>query len=551
MTKADFPEFYLIWDQYLNRQTPDFHLDVCAWMDNLATDRDNLLMLPRGHNKSGILDVYNAYRYYKNSEDLILHQGANDTDAYKVSRGTQNVLSRHPLTAPFGVIKASGEVQKWWVAGSSDVRYGSMYARGILSTVTGQRATLIQNDDVEVPSNVATPEAREKLRYRLSEQTHILIPGSPKLWVGTPHSHDSLYKQLKEKGANCFIRRMFEHEARFENVRAGQILKLTFRPEYIFSGIGKGSKLLSEDNDYKVNQNTQGFSVELRAEYHLVDCYSGALWPERFTSQEMKKRRVECNTINEWDSQYQLHAKPVGEVRLNPDYLKAYNCEPVFHKANGELVLMLGDRRISSATLHFDPSSGKLKSDKSAVSLLLQDELGILYWHRSKALIGAIAEFDEKGRVNGGQVWQLCDIIEEFKLGRVVVETNGVGTHVPANIKGALKARGLRCGVTEVHQSAAKNRRILGAIEAPLTSGYLYAHISVLEDENGEDSDQVKQMRQFNPAIIEQEDDYIDALAGSISDEPVRVGKIHGKHNAEPLDNWRTVGGTYEATLDF
>lgn len=551
MVKADFPEFYLIWDQHLNRKTPDFHLEVCAWMDNLATDRDNLLMLPRGHNKSGLLDVYNAYRYYKDCEDLILHQGANDTDAYKVSRGTQDVLSRHPLTAPFGIVKAAGEVQKWWVAGSSDVRYGSMYARGVLSTVTGQRATHIQNDDVEVPSNVATPEARERLRYRLSEQTHIIIPGCPVLWVGTPHSHDSLYKQLNEAGANCFIRRMFEKELRFENVKAGQKLNLNFRPEFIFTGIGKGAKLLTENNDYQIIENNIGYQVVIADEYYLVDCYADSLWPERFTPDEMKKRRVKCKTINEWDSQYQLHAKPVGEVRLNPDYIKAYDCEPVFYKGNGELVMMLGERRIASATLHFDPSSGKLKSDKSAVSLLLQDEVGVLYWHRSQALIGAIAEFDEKGRVNGGQVWQLCDIIEEFKLGRIVVETNGVGTHVPANIKGALKARGLRCGVTEVHQSIAKNKRILGAIEAPLTSGYLWAHMSVLEDENGDDSEQVKQMRQFNAAITEQEDDYIDALAGSITDEPVRVGKIHGKIERDAFDNWRTVGGTYDAPLDF
>lgn len=74
---------------------PDFHLDVCEWLDNLKGL--NLLMLPRGHSKSTILDVYNAYRLYKDADDIILHQGATDADAYKCSNGTKQVLEKHPL----------------------------------------------------------------------------------------------------------------------------------------------------------------------------------------------------------------------------------------------------------------------------------------------------------------------------------------------------------------------------------------------------------------------------------------------------------------------
>ncbi|KAK6697356.1 hypothetical protein SNK04_014108 [Fusarium graminearum] len=41
------------------------------------------------------------------------------------------------------------------------------------------RADFIQNDDIEVPGNIGTPEAREKLRFRLGEQVHIATPGAP------------------------------------------------------------------------------------------------------------------------------------------------------------------------------------------------------------------------------------------------------------------------------------------------------------------------------------------------------------------------------------
>ena len=189
--KVSFAAFYLIYAETLNWIVPDFHLDVCDFLEDYGTL--GLLMMPRGHGKSTILDIYNAWKLFCNPEHLILHQGATDPDAYKVSRGTEQVLERHPLSNLFGIKKARGETQKWWVSGCTDVRHGSIHARGILSNVTGSRANEIQNDDVEVPSNIGTPEAREKLRYRLGEQSFILIPGGQRLFVGTPHTHDSLY----------------------------------------------------------------------------------------------------------------------------------------------------------------------------------------------------------------------------------------------------------------------------------------------------------------------------------------------------------------------
>lgn len=89
-------------------------------------------------------------------------------------------------------------------------------------------------------------------------------------------------------------------------------------------------------------------------------------------------------------------------------------------------MMMLGDKRIVSATCKLDPSSGKTKSDVSAVALVLSDENGKLYWHRSVALTGDICLTDDNGQVTGGQAWQLADIIEEFKLPSVIVETNGI-----------------------------------------------------------------------------------------------------------------------------
>lgn len=548
MTSVSFAAFYLVYAEVMRWEVPDFHLDVCDFLEDYGPL--GLLMLPRGHGKSTLLDIYNAWKFFINRQHMILHQGATDNDAAKASRGTQQVIEKHPLCQLFGVHKARGELQKWWVNESEDVRHGSMHARGVLSNVTGARAHEIQNDDVEMPSNIGTPESREKLRYRLSEQTHILIPGGQKLFVGTPHTHDSLYTEIKKQGAKCMILRMFEKEKRFENI----IECLSdFDPVYIFSGISHSALLLKRDEDYLVHKIGPMFKITFNESHYLIDLYSESLWPERFTHTEMAKRRRVCRTLNEWDSQYQMHAKPVGEVRLDPDKMIPYNCEPVLRRANGKYIMMLGERQIVGITMRWDPSSGKLKSDISSVALVLHDDFGVKYWHRSIALTGEVVTHDAHGNITGGQVWQLCDLIEQFNVPSLTIETNGIGNFAPAALKGALKARRIRCGVKEVHNTSNKNKRILEALEGPLMSGLLWVHTSVIDTpEEGENSSrQYKNMRMFNPAITEQPDDDLDSLAGAVTDSPERIGKIHRQNEAHESPNWRTNGGEVEAALDF
>ncbi|WP_151775902.1 phage terminase large subunit [Acinetobacter colistiniresistens] len=548
MMKVSFAAFYLVYAETLNWIVPDFHLDVCDFLEDYGSL--GLLMMPRGHGKSTILDIYNAWRLYCNPDHMILHQGATDPDAYKVSRGTEQVLERHPLCQLFNVKKERGETQKWWVSGSTDVRHGSIHARGILSNVTGSRAHEIQNDDVEVPSNIGTPEAREKLRYRLGEQTFILIPGGQELYVGTPHTHDSLYTEIMNNpDAKCLIFKMFEKEKRFEQVIEAYV---DFKPIYVFSGIGKTSKLLVEGEDYQVRVKGNSYHITFDESHYLIDVYSEALWPERFTGKEMQKRRRKCRTINAWDSQYQLHAKPITDVRLDPDKLIPYDCEPVLKLANGQWYMMLGERRIVGMTAQWDPSSGKLKSDVSAVTLTLHDDLGNKYWHRSIALKGEVIVTNDRGEVVGGQVWQLCDLIEEYKIPKITIETNGIGNFAPASLKAALKRRKLRCGVDPQHSTKPKNKRILEAMEGPLVSGLIWVHVSVIDTNEGENtSTQYKQMQQFNPAINDQEDDYMDSFAATLTSAPERVGKIHNQNEPNEGPNWRTDGGVTDAAFDF
>ena len=86
------PLFFMMYAVEMNWSVPSIHIEVCEWLE----DYGNLgvLELPRGHGKSTILEIYNAYKIYKNPNHLMLHQGATDSDAYKISRGTAAVLEK-------------------------------------------------------------------------------------------------------------------------------------------------------------------------------------------------------------------------------------------------------------------------------------------------------------------------------------------------------------------------------------------------------------------------------------------------------------------------
>lgn len=539
--EATFAAFFGVWAAERGWEVPDIHWMAVDWLE--SRERLAVLRCFRGFGKSTLLAIYNAWRYYRDPAYRILHQGDQDGTAHKTARDTRAVLERHPWTRG---LKLRGEVSFWWVPGADDERNPSMQAAGILSNITSSRADEVQNDDVEVPKNIQTPEAREKLRYRLGEQTHILVPGGRKLYIGTPHTHDSLYDEQQRAGADCLTIAMFAHEHRIEAATAADYA-VPFEPDVVFVGIGTPARMLKRGKDYTYKRGR----LHLRKpDGSTLDCYAGSAWPERFADEELLIRRRECRTLNEWDSQYQLHSKPITGTRLDPDRMQLYDCEPVMRRANGKAVMTLGDARIAGAVLRWDPSSGKLTSDVSAVAVVLQDEQGRRYAHRIERLLGDVAEFAEDGKtITGGQVVGLCNLVEKLNLPRITIETNGIGKFSPAIVKAALKQRGLHgVGVKEEPAVLNKNRRILEALEPLLTTAdQLWAHVSVA------DGPLFPQMREWNPAVKEQPDDYLDALAGAVTEQPERITRAistDGIPNGARADDWRPSAGVHDVILE-
>lgn len=534
--KASLLAFFLEWAEVKRWEVPAIHAQACHWLEHCGDLA--VLRCFRGFGKSTLLAVYNAWRYYCNPTHRILHQGADDQMAYKTSRDTQHVLRNHPWTV--GMLPdRPGPVEQWWVEGSDDPRNASMFAKGITSTTTSSRADECQNDDVEVPKNISNPEAREKMRARLGEQVHIMVPGAKQMFIGTPHTHDSLYDEQEKLGADCLTIRMFEREHRIEEATETRF-KVPFVPDLVFFGIGKTTRLLQAGVDYR---NTKDGIEFAEPPLGLVDCYAGCAWPERFDAAELLKRRRKTRTINEWDSQYQLHSKPIGQQRLSPDRMVPYDIEPVVRQANGETMLMLGNVRLVGAKARWDCSLGKVKSDASALAVVFTDDAGRLYWHRAEALTGELELFAPDGiTLIGGQIKQLIDILTPIQVPSITIETNGPGGFLPPIARKHLTRYGI--SVVPDFESANKQQRILDAFEPPLSSGFLWAHVSVL------DGPAAQQMADFDPLQKNAPDDYIDSAAGAIAATPVRIGRRVGNPTTQGREDWRPNVGTHEVILE-
>lgn len=516
---VSFAEFFMMWAMRQGWNVPDFHVAACDWLENKGPIA--VLRMPRGCAKSTLLGVYNAWRYYKKPDLRILHQGDQDNTAYKTARDTRSVLQHHPLTEAISQ-NMRGEVSFWWLDENKDERNPSMQAAGIMSNITSSRADEAQGDDVEVPRNIGTESLREKMRYRLGEWTHILVPGGTKLYVGTPHTHDSLYDELERNGADCLTFKFFGYSQRVEGSDLKEITiskQYTHRDIYIFHGM----RLLPEI-EYSVLDGKVTLHRPLTG---LVDVYADCIWPERFDRNEIATRRKECRTINEWDSQYMLEAKPVHNVRLDPDKILAYELEPHIAEKRSSTLYMLGNTVISSVKAYWDVSLGRATSDDSVLSLILQDESGRYYWHDSVAIEGDLDQ----------QCSEAVAFVKQYSIPCIDVESNGVGGFVAAALRKVFREQGINCAVSEVAQTQNKNDRIVGAFEPLIQGQMLWAHTRILDGIAG------RQMRDWQPSIKDQPDDYLDGAACAILSAPVKIrpSQITPTQSAK----WKPAGGVH------
>lgn len=489
----DFPEFAWIWNNALGLSTPAHQRRMARWLSARwrRHERECLLMAFRNSGKSTVVGLFCAWLLWRWPDLRIMVLAADHALAKKMVRNVKRIIERHPLTRGLKPARRDQWASdQFTVTRPGELRDPSMLARGIGGNITGSRADVVVCDDVEVPNTCDSAPKRSDLRARLSELDYILVPGGMQLYVGTPHTFYTIY-------------------ARVPRAEAGEARSFL-----------------------------DGFH---RLEIPLVDGLGRSAWPERFPPEKIEGIRRRTGP-NKFRSQMLLEPVNIADGRLDPDRLKLYDHELVYTEGNGEAMLTLGGRRLVSASCFWDPAYGAPgKGDGSVVACVFTDEEGLYWLHRVRWL-----EHDPQA-AEEDEATQQCRAVAAFlrdnHLPSVRVESNGVGKFLPGLLQKVLAEEGLRCAVVPTASTRNKDARIIDAFDAVLAAGALAAHRAVWS------TPFIAEMRDWRPGGGGR-DDGLDAVAGCLAAEPVRLPRAAAAHARRP-GGWRGGARPWTAESDF
>lgn len=196
MTTA-FCDFMDEWNAVLNMTTPAHHRQIMNFLVDVLMHAPHrgLLMAFRHSGKSTVVGIFAACVLCMHPEYRILILSAESTLASRMVGHIRNILENHPRCAdmiPTG--RRAWACDRITINRPVGIREPSVICAGIAGNITGSRADLIICDDVEVPNTCNTAQKRENLRERLRELEFILSPTGTMIYIGTPHTTDTIYR---------------------------------------------------------------------------------------------------------------------------------------------------------------------------------------------------------------------------------------------------------------------------------------------------------------------------------------------------------------------
>lgn len=260
--------------------------------------RLDLIEAFRGVGKSELLATYALWLLYRNpEEEKVLVMSATSSKAKKFVAQTKRILLTLPLLAHLRPRTDQRDMfDAFDVNGASNTQSPSVQAQGISGQITGDRATTIIADDIEIPENSRTEERRVILAERTLEFSNIILPhdentgfpGGDIIFLGTPQSEESIYTVLvKERHYRAWV-----WPARYPSVTASQHYVLTTKQ-------GKTIDILSPD---------------IRKEIEANDAFVDKPTDTRFDDFELRKRENQGRA--NWMLQFMLDTSLCDEERF-------------------------------------------------------------------------------------------------------------------------------------------------------------------------------------------------------------------------------------------
>jgi hypothetical protein len=472
--EAGFLEFAWVWNRRHKQETPPVHRRIARWLEarQAAGETRLLLMAFRGCGKSTLVGLWCAWQLARLPQTRILVLAADASLAVKMVASVRRIVERHPLCRHL----LPDGAESWASDRFTVARDGALRDPSMLAQGIGGNVT--------------------GSRAEVIVCDDVEVAGN----CDTPGKRAELRERLAE--------------AEFILTPGGTIL---------FVGTPH-----CEDSLYRHPREEGAFLAGYRRlAVPVMNAAGASAWPERFPRDAIAALRDRVGPL-QFQRQMLLQPVAASAVRLDPAAIIRYADEPDYREAQGRGVLTLLGHRLLSGGAFWDPAYGRPGAgDASVLASCFSDGDGRTFLHRLAYLThDPAAALDPATQ----QCRKVAAILGELLLPAVRVETNGLGKFLPALLRRELAQAGVACQVIEHASSKAKEDRILGALEPALAARRLHAHDSVFRTPfPGE-------MAEWRPGAHGARDDALDAVAGCLLAEPVRL--VRGAR-PPPRPSWR------------
>ena len=486
--KHDFRNFvWMAWSALGLPEPAPIQYDVAEYISTGPERR--MIQAMRGFGKSYLTATYAAWRLYCNPDTTMLCISATSNRSREFVRLTRQLVSS--LEVCGHMIPREGDrdgADRFDVGNRTKVaKDPSVAAYGVNAMITGTHVDLIILDDVEIPENSSTVEAREKLHTKLMECENILNPGGEIVYLGTPQTEDSVYNKL---GDHYIVQRW---PARAPDPESDKAM-LNIAP-YIADGLARGdldpgSPTYPEYYPDELLQEREAimgpsiFALQMLLDTTMSDIEKYPLKLKNFIVMDLDGDHAPARIV--WGT-----TKPATDIP-SPGLGKDFFMRPSWHETEYQ--------DFEQSILYVDPSGRGADQTGFCVARLLK---GWVYIPEAGGFAGG---YDER------TLTSISELAARYSCDTVIVESNyGDGMFSSLLAPVLAKIRG-NCSIEEERVSGQKEPRIIDSLEPPLANHRIVIDSKVAR--NTELMTQVSRITRERGAL--RHDDQVEALAGAV-----------------------------------
>ena len=466
----DFRYFvFIVWYEIgLPAPTP-IQLDMANVLQNPPSDR-YIIQGFRGVAKSFLTCAYAVWLLWKNPLLKILITSASkdraDANAIFIRKiiNTLDFLECLRLSSEDKLTGLRDTQNLFDVKGAIPDISPSIKSVGITGQITGTRADVLISDDVEVPSNSATPTQRDKLSEAVKEYDAILKPNGQIIYLGTPQNEASLYNALQERGYLTMIWTVMYPKDKTERDFYGDKLapyianRFDSDPDKYAGRPTEPSRFNEEEIEKRrLSYGKAGFALQFMLNTSLSDYDKYPLKVSDFIVEELDNNETSRKWV--WGSSPTLRINDVPCVALRGDYFyMPFSRSSETMAYTGTVMSIDGSGRGSDLTAY-------------AVVKFINGYLCVMD-------IGGYTEGYEDTTLNA-----LANKAKFWNVNDVVVEAN-FGDGMLTKLLTPVFNRIYPCGIQEVKHSKQKELRIIDTLEPLLMQHRIILNKSVITQDS-------------------------------------------------------------------